>query len=342
MATWNETLWLFSVLFVELIALFLVVTFVMELIQRRWLHPSRIQRWLGGQHITIGIVKGVVLGAVTPFCSAIGVPFLLSLLRVGVPFHTALAFLISSPLVDAFILGLIGVLFGWEIVLGYTIIVITVCALAAWLLSSLGMERYVKPGLSQSRAALPNTLPATSTGPPSPPSERDRAEPPPPCSPPAACSAEEAEHGQQRDWYGWPHETRAAWNTTLSSLRDVFWRMLIGIGLGAIIYGLVPQQAMTGVMQHLPTALAVPLAAVAGIPLYMREEAALPIGYALIQSGVGVGLVFAMVIGAAGASLPELSMLSSVFRRPLLLAFVGSVFAVAMAGGWLIPLFVPL
>lgn len=335
MGSWTDTLQLFSILLIELIALFLGVTFAMELVQRRWLHPSRIQHWLGGQRPATGIIKGVSLGAVTPFCSAIGVPFLLSLLRLGIPFHTALAFLISSPLVDAFILGLIGVLFGWKIVLGYTLIVLPVCAVATWLLSFFGMERYLKPvrqpvGASAGPTPLPDA--------PNPMDTHESG-----VTTPSSCSTTGAGASEpQAAWRGWRHETWSAWQAAASSLRDVCWRMLIGITLGALIYGLVPQHAMTAFMQSVPTAAAVPLAAVAGIPLYMREEAALPIGYALIQAGMGVGPVFAMVIGAAGASLPELSMLSSVFRRPLLLAFVSAVFAVAMVGGWVIPLFVAL
>jgi uncharacterized membrane protein YraQ (UPF0718 family) len=84
---------------------------------------------------------------------------------------------------------------------------------------------------------------------------------------------------------------------------------------------------------------AVPIAAIVGIPLYVRTESALPVGLALTSAGMGIGPVFALIIGGAGASIPEVSMLTAVFKPRLVATFVGSILAVAITGGFLIPLF---
>jgi len=43
----------------------------------------------------------------------------------------------------------------------------------------------------------------------------------------------------------------------------------------------------------------------------------------------------ALVIGGAGASIPELTLLSAIFRRKMLAAFVLTILAIALAAGYL-------
>lgn len=48
-----------------------------------------------------------------------------------------------------------------------------------------------------------------------------------------------------------------------------------------------------------------------------------------------MGAVLALVIGGAGASIPELTHLSAIFEKKLLTAFVLTIFAIAVAAGYL-------
>ena len=334
MGSWSESATLFGTLFPILIALFLVVSFLTELLQRR-LDPVRIRRWLGGRNRFIGILKGIAVGVVTPFCSTVGVPFLINLLRIGVPFSTAMAFLFASPLMNPFIPAIIGTLFGWRILVGYLVIVIPVCMALAWLLDALGMERFLQPKIAERRQmllagsrdlVLTRASAAGATISEAPDDADDAV-------PAASCGAE------SQPWRGLRAEWRPAWREAVSGLRDVLPRLVVGVGIAFVINGAVPQGALAEVMAGLGVMVAVPLAAVVGIPLYIREEAALPIAFGLLQAGIGIGPVFAMVLGASGASLPEMALLSTAFRRQLLGAFVFSVFTLAVLGGWLIPLF---
>ena len=58
-----------------------------------------------------------------------------------------------------------------------------------------------------------------------------------------------------------------------------------------------------------------------------------PIAASLIAKGMSVGAVVALIIGGAGASLPEMAMLKGMFRLPLLIAFM--VFTIVATAGLL-------
>jgi len=80
----------------------------------------------------------------------------------------------------------------------------------------------------------------------------------------------------------------------------------------------------------------IPIAAAIGVPMYIRAETIIPIGAALCEKGMGLGTVVALIIGGAGASIPELILLNSMFRKKLVFAFAVNVFVVAIVAGYLI------
>ncbi|MCB2216288.1 permease [Desulfofustis glycolicus] len=111
--------------------------------------------------------------------------------------------------------------------------------------------------------------------------------------------------------------------------------ILLGVAIGAVLHGFLPTELVTR-LAGADNPLAVPIAAVAVIPLYLRVSMVVPIAVILIGKGMSVGAVVALIIGGAGASLPEVAMLKGIFRLPLLLAFLGSVLATAIAAGLLV------
>ena len=141
----------------------------------------------------------------------------------------------------------------------------------------------------------------------------------------------------QTPWRGLRAELRPALAEAWSDLRPLLFPMLIGVAIGACIYGFVPQDQLANIAGD-GKPWSVPLAAVIGIPLYVRVETMLPIGLALRSAGVGLGAVFALMIGGAGASIPEVSMLTALFKPRLVAAFVVTVIGTAIAAGYLIPL----
>ena len=108
----------------------------------------------------------------------------------------------------------------------------------------------------------------------------------------------------------------------------------LGAGIGAFIHGFVPTEIISRFAGP-DNPLAVPVAAIIGVPIYIRAETMIPIGLALIEKGMSVGAVLALIIGGAGASIPELTLLSAIFEKKLLAAFVLTIFAIAVAAGYL-------
>ena len=79
---------------------------------------------------------------------------------------------------------------------------------------------------------------------------------------------------------------------------------------------------------------AVPFAAIIGIPMYIRTETMIPIASILISKGVAPGVMIALILGGAGASIPEVSLLNSMFKKKMVVAFVLCIFAVATITGY--------
>lgn len=125
---------------------------------------------------------------------------------------------------------------------------------------------------------------------------------------------------------------RAAFLKAWSELKGVLVYLLIGVGIGSAIYGYLPQEFVLKFAGQ-DNLLAIPIAAVIGIPLYIRAETAIPIGVALMQKGMSVGAVIALIIGGAGMAIPEMSMLASIFKKKLVLSIVVVIFLTAIIGG---------
>src|SRR5699024_2601900 len=104
-------------------------------------------------------------------------------------------------------------------------------------------------------------------------------------------------------------------NASLLIYRGVF---------GAFIYGFIPADFITEYASGVGL-FSVIIAAVIGIPMYIRPETMLPIAEALISKGMSMGTVIALVIGGAGASIPEVVMLSKLFKKKFLVAFIATV-----------------
>lgn len=286
----TDTFGTFALLLGELLALFLVVSTAVALINRRF-GPEKMRYWMSSGRVP-GPVKGLLLGAVTPFCSCSTLPMLVGMLNAGVAFQTAMTYLIASPLLNPMIIGGIGIIFGWETAIVYTIFTLAVSLIAPWIWRGLGMEKALKRVRVQGEKT------------PGP-------------------------------WKGLRGEMPGALRQAWTDLRPLLLPMLIGVAIGAAIYGFVPEDQLAS-FSGANVWWAVPLAAVIGIPLYIRLETMLPVGLALQSAGVAIGPIFALMIGGAGASPPEVSMLAAIFKPRLLVTFVVTILAVAIAGGYLL------
>lgn len=109
--------------------------------------------------------------------------------------------------------------------------------------------------------------------------------------------------------------------------------ILLGIGIGSILHGFVPRELLSR-YTGADNLFAIPFAAIIGVPLYVRASTMIPIGLSLISKGASIGMVVALLIGGAGASIPEVIMLKRIFKMPILAAFLISVFSMAVISGY--------
>ena len=106
MNTLIETLKYFVFITAELIALFLLISAVVEIILM-YIPQDKIKQWLSGRGI-LGNVMAAGFGALTPFCACSTIPMTVGFLNAGVPFGSTMSFLIASPLLNPIIIGMLG------------------------------------------------------------------------------------------------------------------------------------------------------------------------------------------------------------------------------------------
>lgn len=284
----------------ELILIFIAVAFIVGLLLE-YLPPSRIRGFFAGRLTWVQYVLGAGLGAITPFCSCSTVPILTGLLRGGVPFGPAMAFLFASPVLNPVIIGLFLALLGWQVTAVYFVVTFFGTLLTAAVLSKLGLERDLKP-----LAVFED-----------------------------ACCDSNAESDPKVQDVQVKARMGRAMASAVDTFKGVFWYLMLGAGIGAFIYGFFPQDLVVRVAGP-GNRWSIPFAAALGVPMYIRAETIIPIGAALIGKGMGVGTVLALVIGGAGASIPEVIILNSIFKQRMVIAFVVAVFVVAVAAGYLV------
>ncbi|RZN61139.1 permease [Methanonatronarchaeum sp. AMET6-2] len=123
-----------------------------------------------------------------------------------------------------------------------------------------------------------------------------------------------------------------ALNGSLSFFWDMLPYLIIGMVIGGLIHGVVPENILDMFLGE-GNPLAIPLAVILGAPVYISMEGMLPIAAALADTGLPIGTVLAFVIGGAGVSIPNVIMLNKLFDKTLLAVYVTTVVFVGMATG---------
>ena len=127
------------------------------------------------------------------------------------------------------------------------------------------------------------------------------------------------------------HALNDAWAFLYPMLPYLF----IGVFIGAFIYGFVPETFIT-IYASGGGIISVFIASIIGIPMYIRPETMLPIAEALASKGMSLGTVVALIIGGAGASIPEVVLLSKLFKKKFVISFVIAILVVAISTGLMV------
>lgn len=305
----------FVFLFGELLLLFIIISFAVALLQI-YISKEKIQRVLSTKHKFLNSILGGVLGSITPFCSCSTIPLLTGLIKSGAPFSGVMSFLLTSPILNPAIIVLFLTFFGVEATFVYAGISFLFSVTVGFLLDKMGYSKYIK------MESVTNDSYSSSCN----YSNKPAIEP----------SYENFEGTFiQKNTIA----CKLALKDAVSLFKSVIWFLLLGASIGSFIYGLIPEDLLSK-FAGANDFLAVPLAAVLGIPMYIRTETMLPIANALVAKGVGLGTVVALIIGGAGASIPEVSLLGAIFEKQLVITFLICIFFIATITGYAFNIFV--
>ncbi|HSN88211.1 MAG TPA: permease, partial [Thermoanaerobaculia bacterium] len=112
---------------------------------RSFFSLERTRTLLGGRREGVGNVAGAALGVVTPFCSCSAVPAFIGFVAAGVPLGVTLSFLIASPMVNEVAVVLLYGLFGWKVALTYVSSGLVLAVTAGFVLGRLRLDKWVEP-----------------------------------------------------------------------------------------------------------------------------------------------------------------------------------------------------
>ncbi|UJF18407.1 permease [Vibrio sp. SS-MA-C1-2] len=352
----KEALGMFAFLATELVILFLAISYVVGILQE-YMTPEKVQNILSSKKGK-GYIISALLGSITPFCSCSTIPFLKGLLRARAGFGPMMVFLFASPLLNPIIIGLFVVTFGWKVALFYFVIAMTVSVTAGYVLEKLGFERYVKPEAYDSaikETSCCGTEPAkeesASCCTPEPVAETSCCTPEPamatscctsePVAATSCCTSAPAVETEtccgtttKNPAVKEPSRWVRIWHSTWADFLQVLPYLLIGVAIGSLIYGFIPTDLIAEYAGE-NVWYAVPIAAVIGIPLYIRAEAVIPLSMALVKKGMALGSVMALIIGSAGASLTEVILLKAIFKNQMIAAFLFVILSMAISAGYL-------
>ena len=359
---------MFLFLAVELSLLFIVISAGVSLIRQK-VPDHKIQQLIGAKKGK-GYLLASLLGAVTPFCSCSTIPMLRGLLSAKAGFGPTLTFLFVSPLLNPIIVGLMWVTFGWKVTLLYAIIAAGVSVLASIVLDLLGFERHIvdhknsassgcttkcddseasvktsagSSCCSTSSTQLPlKTSCCTSSANPiiNLRTVKNEQNVSACCSsisseqPAVSCCSSENLGNVNLTTNTTSGPIKLAMEDALQQFKDVLPYLLLSVLIGSFIYGFIPSEWIAA-HAGADNPLAIPLSAVVGIPLYIRAEAVIPLASVLMTKGMGLGALMALIIGSAGASLTEVILLKSMFRMPMIVAFLTVILGMAILMGYL-------
>ncbi|HHB82165.1 MAG TPA: permease [Devosia sp.] len=262
---------------------------------RSMLTPERVRKVVAGRSRMVSYPMAVGLGAVTPFCSCSSVPLFIGFLEAGIPLGVTMAFLIASPMINEVAVVVLAAAVGWQVAVLYVVAGLAVGIVGGLLIEFFKLEKWVEEYVWKIR--MGETPVQVISG-----KFRDRLD--------------------------------FAFAQVKEIVGRIWLYVLIGVGLGALLHGFVPQSFFTeNASTNNP--FAVPLAVVVGIPLYSNATGVIPIVEALMSKGVPIGTVLALMMSVAAISLPEMIILRKVLKPQMIATFTSILFVAFVGIGYL-------
>lgn len=240
-----------------------------------------------------------LFGVLTPFCSCSSVPLFIGFVQGGIPLGVTFAFLITSPLVNEVAIGLFIGLFGIKITVIYVLSGILLGTISGIILQQLKLEKLLTPWVLQ--------------------------------------ILEKAQREQdifQNEKQPFSKRLPIIWNEVLNILKGVVPYVIIGIGIGGLMHGYIPEGFFEKYMNK-ENLFAVPIATILAVPMYSNASGILPVVQVLVSKGIPIGTAIAFMMGVVGLSFPEAMLLKKVMTFKLIGVFFGVVTLCIIFSGYL-------
>lgn len=225
-------------------------------------------------------------------------PLFIGFVSAGVPLGVTFSFLIAAPMVNEVALVLLFGLVGWPVAVMYLVFGLAIAIVAGFVIGKLHLEGWLQDWVRDihSGANAPVVV--------------------------------EDERLTMVDRY----------KLGIEAVREIFGKVwvwiILGIGMGALTHGYVPEDLMVRIMGA-DAWWSVPAAVVLGIPMYTNAAGVIPIVEALLGKGAALGTVLAFMMSVIALSLPEMIILRQVLTLRLIAVFVGVVGSGILAVGFL-------
>jgi len=249
---------------------------------RTFLPQQKIKDWLTKSK-GLGNLFASLFGAITPFCSCSSIPIFFSFIEAGIPLGIAFSFLITSPIINEYLVVLMFGFFGWKIALAYVISGIIIGVGSGLILGKMRLEKYIVQDI---------ITPDTDI------------------------------FDNKEKYRGFKDRVIFGLNEALSIIKKLWVWVLIGVAIGALIHNYIPQEAIQKMIGKTGF-FSVPIAALIGVPLYGSCAAILPVAIVLFQKGFPLGTALAFMMAVSALSLPEAIMLRRVMKLRLIAIFFG-------------------
>ncbi|EOA0671283.1 organoarsenical efflux permease ArsP [Campylobacter jejuni] len=303
--TFKEFLYLFT----ELSVLFIAISFLVSIINQKY--EGIFKKQLAGDKIS-SYFKAIFLGALTPFCSCSTIPLLRAFLEAKVKLSVALAYLLTSPLINPIIFSMLFITFGLKLSLTYVVFLVFLIFIVSFVFSKFKEESFLKHIPKNTKS---NIFTQTTHNPSNFIFKQK------------SCCANTQDKPKNITI-----NYKELFKESLKNYKKLLPYIVVAVFIGAFIHGFIPQEILQKYLNG-NEILSIVLAAFLGIFLYLRVETIIPIGLALLQMGISQGVIMSFLIAGAGCSLPELILLKQMFKIKFLFLFVMIILGVAISFG---------
>ena len=243
---------------------------------------AELSEWMQSKDGFMGRIVGSIMGFVSPFCSCSTIPVVTSLVRARTPFGTMMAFLITSPMINEVGVVLLWQMLGYKVALLYMAFGFFIGFVGSYFATLFKLEDQIKLKLEE------------------------------------VTEKNKVKRIKMKTTFNTIH--RKAIYTAKDLFKSFWWILIIAMAIGSLMHGLIPAnwiQNNVGNKWWTPLVL-IPF----GLLLYLNIAATLPITNSFVRAGLGLGSALGFTMAVNTMSLPEMFMLSKIFKKKFMVFFM--------------------